>query len=399
LLPTLRINLMRSWPQTIMPLWVTVLAVGLTQIFAWGATYYLLAILAEPIATDTGWPEAWVVGGLSLGLLIAGLISPYVGAVIQRCGGRPVLASSSVILALGLGGLAASSNISVYFMSWAILGVGMGTGLYDAAFATLGRSYGSAARSAITALTLIAGFSSTICWPLSAYLVEDWGWRGVCLFYAALHVILSLPVHLVLVPKSGLQEANARRTAPSRESDNGGLYLLAIALSLIAVISAIMSVYLIVFLEASGSGRAAAVAMAALLGPSQVVARLAEIFLGRYYHPVWTLIAAAGLIAGGLGFLAFGMASPVLAVVLYGGGIGIAWVARGTVPLAVFGPRDYAALMGRLALPSLVAQAISPFLGAFFLDVYGAAPTLIMLFAIAILVLLAAVRLISLPPA
>jgi predicted MFS family arabinose efflux permease len=374
--------------------WITIIAVGFTQIFAWGATYYLLTVLAEPIAADTGWSKVWVIGGYSVSLLVAGLISPYVGSVIQLYGGRPVLAASSAILALGLAGLAVSSNLAVYMISWIILGLGMGSGLYDAAFATLGRAYGTAARHSITAVTLIAGFSSTICWPLSAYLLEQWGWRGVCLFYSTLHVVISLPIHLLLLPTSPLDSsraANTKPNTPSREGNKFDLYLLALALTSIAVISAIVSVYLIVLLEASGAARATAVALAALLGPSQVVARLAEMFFGRYYHPIWTLVVATSLMAAGLGLLAVNMLPLGIGVVLYGGGIGIAWVARGTLPLALFGPRDYAALMGRLGFPSLLAQAISPSLGAIMLNAFGAGAILTALFTVAILTVAAVV--------
>jgi MFS family permease len=370
---------------------VTVGALGLNQIFAWGSTYYLPAILAEPISADMGWPLTSVVFGLSLGLLVAGLISPRVGQSIQRHGGRPVLATSSIALGLGLGGLAISPNLSAYLASWTVLGVGMGTGLYDAAFATLGRMLGAGARTAITVLTLIAGFSSTICWPVSALLVENYGWRITCLVYAAIQLCVSLPVHLAFVPRFSpisAKKAPAQSVQPiERHADWRSLYILASALTLIATISAIMSVYLIIFLKAGGAEPAVAVGLAALLGPSQVAARLVEIIFGRNYHPIWTLVAAAGLISAGLSLLPFGMPLLAVAVIFYGAGIGIAWVARGTVPLALFGPADYATLMGRLAFPSLVAQAVSPSLGGFLLDLYGVGITLSVLLAAALLAL------------
>ena len=122
---------------------------GVTQILAWGSSYYLLAVLAQPIAGSTGWPLAWVVSGLSLGLLTAGLVSPRVGDSIERHGGRPVLAASAALLALGLAGLALAPSLPIYIASWLVLGAGMGAGLYDAAFATLGRLYGPRAPTAI----------------------------------------------------------------------------------------------------------------------------------------------------------------------------------------------------------------------------------------------------------
>ena len=144
-------------------------ALGIGQIFAWGSSYYLPAVLAKPIADSTGWSLTWVVGGLSLGLAVAGLVSPWVGRRIERRGGRRVLAGSSVMLAAGLLMLALAQSLPVYFLGWLIVGLGMGAGLYDPAFATLGRLYGKAARSAITGLTLFGGFASTVCWPLSAF--------------------------------------------------------------------------------------------------------------------------------------------------------------------------------------------------------------------------------------
>jgi MFS family permease len=149
---------------------VVISVLGVTQIFAWGSSYYLPAVLAKPIASDTGWSLSWVVGGLSLGLLVAGLVSPWVGRAIARGGGRPVLAVSAGLLAAGLSALALAHSLPAFLIAWLLVGLGMGAGLYDPAFATLGRLYGQGGRSAITTLTLFGGFASTVCWPLSAFL-------------------------------------------------------------------------------------------------------------------------------------------------------------------------------------------------------------------------------------
>ena len=176
-------------------------ALGLTQILAWGSSYYLLAVLAPVVAADTGWPLPWIVGGLSLGLMAAGFISPRVGRTIDERGGRPVLATSALLFAAGLCGLAAAPSLPLYLAAWIVLGLAMGAGLYDAAFATLGRLYGQGARQAITTLTLFGGFASTACWPLSAFLVSSLGWRGACLVYAGLHLAVALPLYLVTLPR------------------------------------------------------------------------------------------------------------------------------------------------------------------------------------------------------
>ena len=143
-----------------------------------------------------------MVGGVSIGLFVAGLVSPLVGRTIQRCGGRAVLALSSILLALGFVGIGLAQNLIMYLAAWIVIGLGMGAGLYDAAFATLGQIYRDKARSPITTLTLFGGFSSTICWPLSGLLVSSVGWRSACFIYAGLQLVVSLPIYLLLLPRS-----------------------------------------------------------------------------------------------------------------------------------------------------------------------------------------------------
>src|ERR1019366_9031405 len=184
---------------------VVITALGMVQILAWGTSFYIPAVFAEPIVKDTGWSLGWVVGGTSVGLLVAGLISPQVGRVIDAHGGRPVLLASSLFYAAGLIGIGLAPALPVYLMAWVLLGIGMGTGLYDAVFAALGRMYGSAARGPITNLTLFGGFASTVCWPLSAFMIEHIGWREACFVYAGLHVLLALPLQMAVIrraPKS-----------------------------------------------------------------------------------------------------------------------------------------------------------------------------------------------------
>jgi hypothetical protein len=351
---------------------VVVAALGVTQILAWGSSYYLPAVLAKPIAEGTGWPLPWVVGGLSLGLLVAGLVSPRVGRAIERTGGRPVLATSSVLLAVGLAGLALARSLPAYLAAWAVIGLGMGAGLYDAAFATLGRLYGQGARGAITNLTLFGG----------------------CLTYAGLQLAVALPVHLALLPRRAptsprvaapLPEAAAASPSPpSPVRDRPAAFLLlAAALTLGSVIQGVVSVHLLAVLQARGADLAAAVALGALVGPSQVGARVVEKLLGGRYHPIWTMTASTVLVAAGLGLLWADF--PILAACLvpYGAGVGINSIARGTLPLALFGAEGYAALMGRLAAPMLVAGAVAPSAGAFLLERVGASGTLAALAAAA----------------
>lgn len=349
--------------------WRFVSAIGIGQILAWGSSYYLLAVLAPVIAGDTGWSLAWVVSGLAVGLLVAGAVSPRVGRIIEHRGGRPVLAGSAILLAAGLLALALAAGPYSYLAAWAVLGLAMGAGLYDAAFATLGRALGQRARQAIGLVTLFGGFASTVSWPLSAYLVSHLGWRGTCLVYAGCQVAIVLPLYLAAVPPL---VPDPPRGDPVREQDRpvghapalAGLLLLGATITLGSAISATLSVHLLTLLQGSGASLAMAVSLGAIVGPAQVGARMVELAVARYHHPAWTMLASTALVVAGVGLLWSGL--PVMAVALagYGAGIGIASIARGTVPLAMFGADGYATVMGRLALPSLVAQAGAPMLGA-----------------------------------
>lgn len=361
-----------------------VAALGVTQILAWGCTFYLPAVLAQPITRATGWPLPWIIGGLSLGLLVAGLCSPRVGRAIERTGGRPVLASSSALLGVGLVALGLAPNLPAYLAAWVVIGIGMGAGLYDAAFATLGRLYGTDARAAITNLTLIAGFSSTVCWPLSAFFVQSLGWRGTCLAYAALQLLLALPVHLRLVPRlpaartgsDGLGPPRFQPSAAASRDESIRLLLLAAGLTIATVIQSMVAVHLLTILQARGLDLAAAVGLGALIGPAQVAARVIEKLLGARLHPIWTMLASAVLLAAGLALLQAGLSATAIALALYGAGAGIFSIARGTLPLALFGASGYAALMGRLALPMLIAGALAPSASALLLARAGADATL-----------------------
>lgn len=352
-----------------------VTAIGITQILAWGSSYYLPAVLAKPVAADTGWSLSWIVGGLSCGLLVAGLCAPSVGRMIQKHGGRPVLATSSVLLSLGLLILALAPSLPVFFAGWIVMGAAMASGLYDAAFATVGRFFGKEARPTITALTLFGGFASTVCWPLSAFLVDVYGWRGACLAYAAIHLLICLPLHLFFVPRlspaSPLAPTSDGVAIPERPADVPArplaFLLLALILTMSALISSMLSVHLLSLFQMRGYDLAAAVGFGALIGPSQVGARVVEMLAGRHYHPVWTMLASEVLIAAAVILLLTGFPLPAIALIAYGAGNGLHTIARGALPLVLFDPAHYAVFMGRLAFPSLVIQALAPSIGTWLL--------------------------------
>ncbi|GLK79720.1 MFS transporter [Methylopila turkensis] len=365
---------------------IAVSLLGIAQIVSWGSSFYLLAVLATPISADTGWPLAWVVGGGSVGLLCSGLAAPFVGRMIDGFGGRPTMAAGSLLMGAGLATIGSSTSLAGYLLGWAVLGLGMGAGLYDAAFSTLGRIYGASARRAITNLTLFGGFASTVCWPLSALAVEHVGWRGACFAYAAVQVLAMAPALFLLLPR----EARKAPAAPNRAGagvttsrERRTFLLLAAILMANGAVQTTVSVHLLTILQAQGMQLAAAVAVGALIGPSQIGARVVEMLVGDRLHPTATLACAGALVAVGMILFAIGAGPAAVAVVLYAAGNGVWSIARGTVPLALFGAERYPVVMGRLAAPNLVVQAAAPFAAGLVIARAGPETTLEALAAVA----------------
>jgi predicted MFS family arabinose efflux permease len=362
---------------------VVITALGIAQILAWGTSFYFPAVFAEPIVSEMGWSLGFVVGGTSIGLLTAGLISPQVGRIIDVHGGRPVLLASSSFYAAGLALVGISYALPVYLLGWVLIGIGMGTGLYDAVFAALGRMYGSEARGPITNLTLFGGFASTVCWPLSAFMIEHWGWRSACFVYAALHLFVMLPLQAAVVGRAHKPQSKNEGTTQAASVDSSRIgnetlifALLALILSIAAGIGSIVVVHLLIFLQARGVDFAVAVSLGTLFGPAQVGARVVESLFGNRYHPIWTMIASCTLMAIGLLLLLGAIPALILVILLYGAGYGISWIGRGTLPLALFGPVRFPRLMGKLAFPSLIIQAFAPSVGALLLEAKGANTTI-----------------------
>ncbi len=343
---------------------------GIGQTLAWATSYYLPALLAPVVVADLQADPVLVYGAFSLALLISGFVAPRVGRTIERLGGRPVLLASSLTIGAGLALLGLLPGLAGWFLAWVVLGIGMALGLYEAAFATLGMLYGRAARRAITLVTLFGGFASTIGWPVTAALLPALGWRGTCFAYAAVNLLLVLPVY-ALLPRTG-----SAAEGPAAAADAGEIPLpadwvrrsflfLAAFFTLRALISTTMSVQLPAVLAGLGLPIAAAVGAAALMGPAQVGGRLLEFTLGKSVHPLRVAWLGGGLLPlGALLLVVAGPAAAVPFVLLYGASNGIITICRGAVPLALFGPRGYPVLMGKLATPVLLAQAAAPMLTA-----------------------------------
>ncbi|TCH97071.1 MFS transporter [Roseococcus sp. SYP-B2431] len=352
-----------------------VLILGTTQTLAWAGSYYLPAILAPAMARDTGVSTATVFVAFSCAMLISAVLGPRVGAAIDRQGGRGVLAASNLVFASGLAILSLAGGPVLLFAGWLAMGIAMGMGLYEAGFATLARLYGKEARSAITGITLIAGFASTVGWPLTAAMEAEWGWRGACLGWIGIQLLLALPLNLLL-PRPGAREVAAPKPLPqaAARATRRSAILMAAIFSVSSFTAAALGAHLPALLLAAGATPAAAIAAGALLGPAQVGARVLEFTLLRKAHPLLSakLAQISHPVAAAL-LLAFGAPAAMAFAVIHGAGNGILTIVRGTLPLAVFGAAGYGARQGLIVAPGRFLSALAPAVFGFFVEGYGVA--------------------------
>lgn len=366
----------------------TIVQLGVAQTLAWASSYYLPAILAAPMARDLGVSTPTVFAAFSAALVVSALLGPAAGKAIDRHGGKPVLAANSVIFAAGLATLALAQGPMGLFAGWVILGVAMAAGLYEAAFAALVHLYGKDARGAITGITLFAGFASTVGWPLSTWLELEWGWRTTCLAWAALHLLLGLPLNWRLpsspahaipniaaetLPESVPTKTTNLAAAPSANPATRTAVLFALVFAVTWFISTAMAAHLPRLLQAHGVPLATALVFAGLVGPAQVAGRLLEYGLLRNIHPLISArVASAMHTLGATVFLLFGVPAGAIFTLLHGAGNGVLTIAKGTLPLVLFGVRDYGARQGLLMVPARFAQATAPWLFGLAIDRFGA---------------------------
>jgi MFS family permease len=377
---------------------------GVTEILSWGALFYPPVLTVPLIAVDHGWSKAFAMGGFSLGLLVGGLVSRHVGGLIDRFGGHVVMPFGSLIGALGLVGLVAAPNAPLYFAVWMVLGVAMATSLYDPAFATLGRIFGGGARAPITTLTLAGGFASTVSWPATQFLIDKAGWRGTYLVYAALLAFVAAPLHALALPRQRAQHAPVAADVPEQKwpaaalAPHGLIFVLvATAFAAYAFVPSALSAHLLAVFERFGLTPATVVAIGMLFGPAQVLARICELTFARDLPPLAIARFSVGLLVAAFALLALVPFSAIVAAgfaVMYGMANGLMTIARGTVPLSLFGATGYGRLVGRIGGPFLVVQAVAPVVLAYVAERAsdGAALTLVAAFAAVSLLCFAAIR-------
>ena len=355
-----------------MPLWLVITGLGITQIIGWGTTYYALGALSQDIAHSMGWSKTLIFGAFSAALLVSGLISRRAGRFVDQHGGRRLMMLGSALSALGLVIIGLLPHPSTYIAGWLVLGVAMRLATYDAAFASLAQIARGNARRAISYLTLFGGLASTVFWPASHFLSEWIGWSGTLLAYAALHLVVCLPIHATVLREANgdtATEAEAETPDPQMplrgQERRQAMALFAAVLALNGLVFSAISAHVVPLFEGLGFMGAEAVTMAALIGPSQVASRIGEILLGGKLKAVQLGLIAFGLLPVALAIFAgggFGWQSALVFAVLYGASNGLVTIAKGAVPLVLFGRKGYGEVLGILSAPNLVLNAMAPLL-------------------------------------
>jgi MFS family permease len=353
--------------------WRALPILGLTQVIAWGTLIYPPVLTLPLLAADRGFSLTFTMGGFSFGLLTGGLVAPTVGRLIDRYGGHRVMAAGALLGALGLFLLVQVRDPLLYFAVWALIGAATAASLYDPAFATLGRIFGREARKPITLLTFAGGFASTVSWPATYFLLESAGWHGTYLAYALLLALVVAPLYFFALPREraslDLPPPESGVPPPRLIPTRGFAFLLVIiAFAVYAFVPSALAAHMLAIFERLGVEPATVILIGTLFGPAQVAARLCEFAFGSNLHPLdiarsaITLLLLAFLLLAGLG-----VSAPIAAAfaILFGVSNGLMTIARGTVPLALFGPAGYGAVVGRIAGPSLVLQAAAPLVIAF----------------------------------
>lgn len=360
---------------------------GLTQIIGYGTMYYTLAIIASDIAAELGVPVSTVFASLSLALLAGGAAAPYAGKLIDRRGAAEMMAIGSGAAAAALAVLAFAPNIAVFVIGLMAVEIAGALVLYDAAFACIVQGGGS--RRRITHLTLIAGFASTIFWPLTSALAAYLSWREITAIYAALNLLCCLPVHWWLARSFRARHKNTSVEPAAVEETSETplpqalrrpvLVLIALGFSLSGFLILGITAQMVPVLTALGLGTAA-VLVSMLFGPAQVLARVINMAAGSRQHPLTITILMASLLpisAILLWLTAPSVIGAAAFAVLFGLASGVKSIVQGTLPLALFGREAYAERLGWLASARLILTAIAPFIMAYLTDTTGVSTALL----------------------
>jgi len=365
------------------PFVISVNALGLSQITAWGTSSYCLGVLAKPIAAETGWDTSTVYLGFSIALVVMGLISTTVGRLIDRIGARAIMSIGTVIISAGLLALSQVRDQASYFAAWALLGVGMRCALYDAAFAALVQVVPSRGRLAISYLTLYGAYASTIFWVVGHYLNEAYGWRGTLVSFAAINFAVCLPLNWIGLSRrepptmaTDVKPAETSREGPVLEGRVRivGIALFSLIMSMNGFVFGVISLQLVPLLESAGLAGAAAVWVASLKGHGQFGGRVVEIFFARNLKAMTVARITIAAVPPALLILALAhgqLWQLIVFTLLLGASQGVVTIVRGALPLALFGAKGYGAVLGLIATPILLINAFAPTIFALIVDQVG----------------------------
>ena len=338
---------------------------GITQIIGWGSGFYIPAILAVPISTSIGITTELFFWAFTFSLLLSGVLGPRIGRAIDRFGGRKVLPWGNVAFIAGLVALSLTTEPIMLFIAWGLIGIGGSMGNYDSACATAVNFFKENSNKVIAMITVFAGFSSTISWPLTTYLEANFGWQFAVLFWAAMHLVISLPLHLT-IPRSEEREVEMMTGPITKILKNkfrfdSLLVIFAVMFALEGFIVSSVNTTLPFLLTELGAANSLALLAAVILGPSQVLARVLLVFLSKHLGPI--AVAGISIAAHPLGVilvLMFGVNALLPFVILHGIGVGLNPFIRGTLPLLFFGASSYGQRQGYVMMLSKIVSAFSP---------------------------------------
>jgi predicted MFS family arabinose efflux permease len=339
---------------------VIVAGFGLTQIVAFACSFYLMGVLGDAIGRDLRLSATFVFATVSLSLAVPAFIAPAVARRIDRRGGKPVLMASHAALAAGLVLIGFAHDGLGLAMAMAVVGLGQALGLSPTPFAILVQLYGAAARRPITGVALIGGLGSTVGWPLTAWLAQHLGWRGACFLWAGVQLGLCLPLTAALCPRTHGHGPQAK-ARPDEVRWDRPMVQLAVLFACAWFVSTCMSAHLPRLLAAFGLPMAQASAAAGLVGVAAVTVRLLEFTVLRRLDPrATTRVATLMHPAGAAVLLATDGAAGAAMAIGQGAGNGMLTVAKGVLPLSLWGRANYAYRSALLGRPALFAQVAGP---------------------------------------
>lgn len=342
------------------------LVLGFGQTVAFASSFYLLGVLGDAIAADLRFSPTVIFSLMSVAVAVTPLVATRTARWIEARGGKEVLLASNVIFAAGLILLGLATDGLTLAFAILVLGLGMAIGMYGTPFAILVSLYAEGARRPITGVALLGGLGSTLGWPLSAYLEQHFGWRGACLAWAALHVGVCLPLSAWIVPRVVEHVHHGRGGAREPVVWDRRMIQLAVLFACAWFISTAMSSHLPRLLAAFGLTPTKAATVAALVGVASVSVRFAEFTVMRRFSPlIATRVATLMHPLGAACLLALGAKGASLMALGHGAGSGMTTVAKGVLPLHLYGPASYAYRSALLSRPAQLIQIGGPALYGF----------------------------------